>query len=381
MRRIAAAGGGSGGRPGRLDASRRRRAGAIAIAGTVVAIGLGGCDGPRSAQITPTPAFSVRCLLSHRLPDDPIVFPRDPGASHLHDFLGNTSTNAASTPDSLRRGQTNCDRPLDRSAYWIPTLYERGIRVAPTFAIAYYLTAKRDPASIVPHPAGLKMIAGDAHATGEQEDEIVEWRCRAGERFGERDRELRRERMVARLRRELRRDRRGIARERRAIRRLLAAIELEGGTREMRRALRRHRQALARHRGEKRRDRAALRPLRPPHGISVPSCEEGMVLTLRLHFPDCWDGTSLNSPDHSSHMAYSAYSPTKPRAACPPTHPVAVPRIRLAVRYPTGGGRGVRLSSGPGYTAHADFINAWDQATLARLVRRCLKAGVRCRAT
>jgi hypothetical protein len=360
--------------------SRRGRAGVITIASTLAVIGLGACEVSDGARVAPAEAsglFSVRCLLSHRLPDDPIVYPRDPGASHLHDFLGNTSTDADSTPESLRRGQSNCARPLDRSAYWIPTLYERGIRVAPTFATAYYLPAKRDPASIVAHPAGLKVIAGDAHATGEQDDEIVQWRCRAGERFGERERELRRQHEVTRLRRELRRDRRGIARERRAIRRLHAAIDRDGGE-AMRRALRQHRRALVHRRREKRRHRAALRPLRPPHGISVPSCAAGMVLTLRVHFPDCWDGTSLDSPDHASHMAYSTYSPTERRAECPPTHPVAVPRIRLAVRYPTGGGPGVRPSSGPGYTAHADFVNAWDQTTLARLVRRCINGNVRC---
>jgi hypothetical protein len=41
--------------------------------------------------------FFTDCLPSHRAPDDPIAYPKQPGASHLHDFIGNTTTNAFST--------------------------------------------------------------------------------------------------------------------------------------------------------------------------------------------------------------------------------------------------------------------------------------------
>ena len=37
------------------------------------------------------------CRPSHTLPDDPIKFPGQPGASHLHDFWGNASTTGSST--------------------------------------------------------------------------------------------------------------------------------------------------------------------------------------------------------------------------------------------------------------------------------------------
>src|SRR5437773_1769395 len=52
------------------------------------------------------PDFVVSCPFSHRLPDDPIVYPGQPGASHLHDFFGNTSVDAASTYSQLRRSTT-----------------------------------------------------------------------------------------------------------------------------------------------------------------------------------------------------------------------------------------------------------------------------------
>jgi hypothetical protein len=85
-------------------------------------------------------------------------------------------------------------------------------------------------------------------------------------------------------------------------------------------------------------------------------------------FPDCWDGTSLDSADHRSHTAYSV------RGVCAPSHPVAVPRIALIYSYPVVGGPGVELVSGGQYSAHGDFFNAWNRTELDRLVSVCLNA-------
>jgi hypothetical protein len=96
-------------------------------------------------------------------------------------------------------------------------------------------------------------------------------------------------------------------------------------------------------------------------------------LKLRIRFMDCWDGVNLDSADHASHMAYSK------RGACPATHPVPVPQITMNVVYPTTGGPSAVLASGNSpYTGHADFFNAWDQATLQTLVANCLNASVHC---
>jgi hypothetical protein len=43
------------------------------------------------------PWFQMVCTLGHRLRDDPIVFPSQPGVSHEHQFFGATGTNAFST--------------------------------------------------------------------------------------------------------------------------------------------------------------------------------------------------------------------------------------------------------------------------------------------
>jgi hypothetical protein len=67
-------------------------------------------------------------------------------------------------------------------------------------------------------------------------------------------------------------------------------------------------------------------------------------------------------------MAYSS------RGACPPSHPVAVPSIEIAIQYPVAGGPGVELSSQGTLTGHADFVNGWQQPALQRLVDYCLNA-------
>ena len=88
-------------------------------------------------------------------------------------------------------------------------------------------------------------------------------------------------------------------------------------------------------------------------------------LELHVNFPDCWDGKRLDSPDHTSHMAYSR------DYVCPASHAVKVPLIRMMIRYPITDGREVELASGGQLTGHADFMNAWNQRVLARLVDEC----------
>src|SRR5438034_6531453 len=65
--------------------------------------------------------FVVTCRYSHTAPDDPIVAPGQPGASHSHDFFGNESTDASSTYDSMVAAPTNCGVTADTAGYWIPT--------------------------------------------------------------------------------------------------------------------------------------------------------------------------------------------------------------------------------------------------------------------
>ncbi|GLY95926.1 DUF1996 domain-containing protein [Actinoplanes sp. NBRC 103695] len=108
--------------------------------------------------------FNASCKISHRLPDDPIVFPGMAGASHLHTFWGNESTNAGSTNESLFASTaTSCDPAADDfSAYWIPTLLENGQPVDPHGVTVYYGSRLEDPTVTKPFPEGFRMIVGDA---------------------------------------------------------------------------------------------------------------------------------------------------------------------------------------------------------------------------
>jgi hypothetical protein len=112
------------------------------------------------------PLFASHCPYSHSRADDPIVFPRLSGGSHLHDFFGNRATDAYSTDDSLRSGgSSTCSFPGDSAAYWTPALYEDGFRVEPASLNAYYTAGTKDHRSIEPFPRGLKMLVKDERAS------------------------------------------------------------------------------------------------------------------------------------------------------------------------------------------------------------------------
>ncbi len=124
------------------------------------------------------PGFRAECLFSHRLSDDPIVHPGEPGMSHSHDFFGNRSTDAFSTTSSLRRGRTSCEPAADGAAYWVPTLYDRPGHPVTALSATFYYRASTHPARRVrPYPLGLRMIAGDAMARRPARRPVATWSC------------------------------------------------------------------------------------------------------------------------------------------------------------------------------------------------------------
>lgn len=124
--------------------------------------------------------FLAECPYTHRAPDDPIVFPGLPGASHMHSFFGNDTTNGNSDLASLEKGRTTCSPDTDLSSYWVPTLYDGDREVEPTGTTFYYLgEGVRDDVirQIKPFPKGLRIVAGNAKATGPQDNTIARWSC------------------------------------------------------------------------------------------------------------------------------------------------------------------------------------------------------------
>lgn len=119
--------------------------------------------------------FVENCRYSHQAPDDPIVFPGKPGASHQHTFVGNTTTDASSTFGSLRSGSTTCLRPDDTAGYWVPALYQGTTEILPAGATVYY--RRGTLAEVTAFPNNLRIIAGDSKATSPQDLRVTSWSC------------------------------------------------------------------------------------------------------------------------------------------------------------------------------------------------------------
>jgi len=121
-----------------------------------------------SASGDGTGAFRTVCDFSHMAFDDPIVYPGQPGKSHLHVFFGNTGTNASSTAASIANtGNSTCrGGTVNRSGYWAPAIIDTrdGTPVTPLSMIIYYKTGYNGvkPGDIKSLPQGLRMIAGDS---------------------------------------------------------------------------------------------------------------------------------------------------------------------------------------------------------------------------
>ncbi|GAA0375883.1 hypothetical protein Acor_73220 [Acrocarpospora corrugata] len=240
--------------------------------------------------------FVAECPFTHRLPDDPIVMPGLPGGSHMHSFMGNKTTNAGTNLGSLLKGGTTCEPDVDLSSYWVPTLYNGDTPVEPSSGTFYYLgegVREELAAQTRSFPLGLRVVAGNAKATGADSTSSARWSC------------------------------------------------LHAG-----------------HVGASK---------------NFVNCPAGTKLETYLDFPHCWNGKDLDSPDHKSHMSYPSGN------GCPATHPVVVPKLRMVLRYTINGDPAAfRLSSGPGYTMHGDFFNAWPEAELERRVRDCIRPKVKC---
>jgi hypothetical protein len=128
-------------------------------------------------------SFNLNCAYTRSLNDDPIVYPGQQGASHLHDFFGNRTANYASTTESLvaaptSSSGTSCQNVKDKAAYWAPAAYVNGVRVLPKNIKAYYV--HQITGTIEPFPTGLRMIAGNASATGPMPTSVVYFGCGSG---------------------------------------------------------------------------------------------------------------------------------------------------------------------------------------------------------
>lgn len=144
-------------------------------------------DTPSDMSWQPSGNFRTFCEFSHLAYADPIVAPGNGAFSHLHMFFGNTGTNASSTYQSLRSsGNSTCDGgPLNRTAYWMPAVFDASGNVVTPSNFELYYKAENTSAGtlaqkhaeirgVQDYPNGLRMIAGSPNRS------VSGWKCSNG---------------------------------------------------------------------------------------------------------------------------------------------------------------------------------------------------------
>jgi hypothetical protein len=117
---------------------------------------------PVPAGTTRVPEFHTDCTIANEAKDDAIIFPRLPGASHMHTFFGPRNDAFMTTETLLAAGSTTCNSPGDNAAYWVPQLQRNGVAVPFKSMRVYYGSRLPDPSAVRPFPPGLVMVQGDA---------------------------------------------------------------------------------------------------------------------------------------------------------------------------------------------------------------------------
>jgi hypothetical protein len=265
-------------------------------------------------------AFRFSCFPSHLAYDDPVIYPNQPGRSHLHDFFGNTKAGAGSTYRSLRTtGGSTCNDLLNRSAYWVAAMiHPSGRVVRPDYIGVYY---KRAPQSskyckppyataCLPLPRGLRYVFGYDMIGGKHDPKTMRW------------------------------------------------WNCDGPG------------AISGH-------FATIRE-------AAKGCPKGARLGGAVVSPNCWDGKNLDSPDHRSHMAFQRWGvrgePACP-SSHPYLLPFfeAIPwymndgtaaewKLSSDIQHKTEGG----------VTLHADWFGAWEDSVLARWTKNCIDGAKSC---
>ena len=289
---------------------------------------------PGSASPDTVGAFRFICGAGQLSNDDPILFPGQPGKSHLHQFYGNVAANANSTYASLRAaGDSTCNwtgngTAANRSAYWMPAMLDgKGNVVRPDYVSIYYKQRPAtDPIVSNPHapkfrgkavqlPNGLKFIFG-WDPTGKNI-------ARTGS----------------------------------------AWFNCQGPT-------------------AKSGKYATLT-------TALANCPAGNQVGAIIQAPECWDGKNLDSADHRSHVAYASYGAWG-YLKCPSTHRYDIPTFTLGAWYSVEAGDVTSLwelssdhmapGQPKGHTFHADFFMAWDPPVHDMWWQNCINKKLNCSA-
>lgn len=296
-------------------------------------------------DVDPIGAFRFECLAGQVSRDDPIVYPGQPGKSHLHQFFGNTLTNASSNYQSLRTtGGSSCtsgnDPTPQRSAYWMPAMLDgAGNVVKPNRMLTYY---KQLPNSLpecngapdathvgvcVPMPNGIRFILGYNMETGTG---------------GPAD--------------------------------LSSSDQWQMGF-----------DCWSNTTG------AQLTPLQHTIAAVVATglCPAGSSLRAFVDFPVCWDGVHLDTADHRSHVVPPVGALIDGMRGCTADHPYMIPQITMQAFFTTDANfvagkwhlasdEMLPAGTAAGTTLHADYWEAWSPTVKNMWQTGCINAHLSC---
>lgn len=304
--------------------------------------------------------FRTHCNFSHVSNDDPLIWPNQPGKSHNHTFFGNTLTDADSTYESLRRtgGGTCGGGPLNRSAYWFPSLIKKDAIAAgqdgvvkPDYAIVYYESDGRTANKQARLMRGLSMVFG--FNMNDPNDSKIKAEVAAANALPGPN--------GARTYKTYEYRTNGFSGWR---------CETSNGA-----------TADAPIPG------AAIQPwLVNANGTVTLNCPTTQRIYAHIESPKCWDGVNLSSPDGRGHLRHKIRERNSVQFVCPQGW-YELPQFKLNVYWSHNGPEdyskwylasdrhvmadGSVMMFNAGQSFHADWIGAWDYEVMKTWMANC----------